>query len=175
MSSIRTSRLFKSSLRISNTALLVAVLGIGATSVGIGPVGLIGTAHAQSSEKVRPEIAKPLQAAQDAIRAQKYKDALNRIHEADAVGGKTPFETYMIDRTRGAAAMGAGDNETAGRSFEAALNSGRVAPAEQGKIIQALASLYYRAGDYPKAIQWLQRSSKDGVGDGEDRALLIQA
>ncbi len=162
--------------RLTRTALVMAAVATTAVTVDLtADIGLIGTAQAQAAEKIRPEIGKPLQAAQDAIRAQKYRDALNRVHEADAVGGKTPYETYMIDRTRGAAAMGAGDNETAGRSFEAALNSGRVAQGEQAKIIQALASLYYRAGDYPKAIIWLQRASKDGVGDGEDRALLIQA
>ena len=33
---------------------------------------------------VRPEIGKPLQAAMDALRAKKYKDAMARIHEAEA-------------------------------------------------------------------------------------------
>ena len=156
--------------RLHQLVVLVAALGINAAT---GTVAVLPAAHAQ--ENVRPEIAKPLQAAQDMIRAQKYREALTRLRETDAVGSKTSFETYMIDRTRGAAAMGAGDNETAGRAFEAALNSGRMTPAEQSKAIQALASLYYRASDYPKAIVWLQRALKDGLGDGETRALLAQS
>ena len=158
--------------RLRHLALLVAALGVNAAT---GTFTLLPAAHAQAKENVRPEVAKPLQAAQDMIRAQKYREALARLHEADAVGAKTQFEIYMIDRTRGAAAMGAGDNETAARAFESALNAGRMTAAEQGKVIQALASLYYRASDYPKAIIWLQRALKDGLGDSETRALLAQS
>ena len=156
------------------TAVLIAALGI---NIATGLAGLAPAARAQTpaKETVRVELAKPLQAAQEALRTQKYKDALARLHEADAVANKTPYESYMIDRMRGAAAMGAGDNELAGRAFESALNSGRMTPAEQGKVIQALSSLYYRAEDYPKAITWLQRAIKDGTGDAETRALLVQA
>ena len=169
---ILTSRLHGAPLKLTRIAVLVAAFGL---QLGAGMIMPLSTAQAQAKDVVRPELAKPLQAAQDAIRAQKYKEALSRVQDADAVGGKTPFETYMIDRTRGAAAMGAGDNEMAARSFEAALNSGRMTPAEQGKVIEALSSLYYRAADYPKAIIWLQRAIKDGLGNGETRALLTQA
>ena len=158
--------------RLQRIAVLAAVLSVAAAT---HMIDLTGSAHAQAREAVRPEVAKPLKAAQDAIRAQKYKDALARVREAEAVGGRSPFETYMIDRTRGSAAMAAGDNETAGRSFEAALNSGRMAPGEQGKVEQALISLYYRAGDYPKAIVWMQRAIKDGNAGPETRALLVQS
>jgi tetratricopeptide (TPR) repeat protein len=158
--------------RARQVAILIAALGLNA---GTAMIGMTDVAHAQAKDTVRPEIAKPLQAAQDALRAQKYKEALNRLHDAEAVPNRTAFESYMLDRTRASAAAGAGDNETAARSFEAALNSGRMTAAEQGKVVQALASLYYRAGDYPKAIVYLQRSIKEGTGDGETRALLTQA
>ncbi|MBC7415037.1 MAG: tetratricopeptide repeat protein [Herminiimonas sp.] len=158
--------------RLKLIAVLVAAIGI---NVATGLIGVAPAAHAQAKESVRPELAKPLQAAQDAIRAQKFKEALNRLQAVDAIGGKTPFETYMVDRTRGAAAMGAGENELAGRSFESALNSGRMNAGDQAKVVQALISLYYRAQDYPKAIVWMQRAIKDGTADNETRALLVQS
>lgn len=158
--------------RFKHVAVLVAALGATAAT---GLLGVTPAAYAQVRESVRPELAKPLQAAQDAIRAQKFKEALNRLRDVDAIGGKTPFETYMVDRTRGAAAMGAGENELAGRSFESALNSGRMNAGDQAKVVQALISLYYRAQDYPKAIFWMQRAIKDGSADGETRALLVQS
>lgn len=159
-------------IRLRYIAVLVAALGL---NVAAGVLGIAPAAYAQAKESVRPEIGKPLQAAQDAIRAQKFKEALNRLHPVDAIGGKTPFENYMIDRTRGAAAMGAGENELAGRSFESALNSGRMNAADQAKVVQALISLYYRAQDYPKAIVWMQRAIKNGSADSETRALLVQS
>ena len=159
-------------VRLKYIAVLVAALGLNAAA---GLVGLAPAAHAQAKESVRPELAKPLQAAQDAIRAQKFKEALNRLRDVDAIGGKSAFEQYMVDRTRGAAAMGAGENELAGRSFESALNSGRMSASDQAKVVQALISLYYRAQDYPKAIVWMQRAIKDGSADNETRALLVQS
>lgn len=158
--------------RLRHLALMVAALSV---TMGSAMVSLAPAAYAQAKETVRAELAKPLQAAQEALRTQKFKEALARLHDADAVTNKTPYESYLIDRMRGAAAMGAGDNETAGRAFEAALNAGRMTTAEQGKVIQALSSLYYRAEDYPKAIIWLQRALKDGLGNSETRALLVQA
>ena len=159
-------------VRLKLVAVLVAALGL---NVATGLVGMVPAACAQARESVRPELAKPLQAAQDAIRAQKFKEALNRLRDVDAIGGKSAFEQYMVDRTRGAAAMGAGENELAGRSFESALNSGRMSAGDQAKVVQALISLYYRAQDYPKAIVWMQRAIKDGTADNETRALLVQS
>ncbi|UMR30791.1 tetratricopeptide repeat protein [Massilia sp. MB5] len=80
----------------------------------------------------------------------------------------------MIERTRVSAAMAAGDNDTAVKALETVLNSGRLSGAETPKFTQALASIYYRAKDYPKAITWIQRSLKDS-NDGQMRQLLIQS
>ena len=157
---------------------LLAILGLTAAIVNDA---LMSTAFAKTAtaapavDTVRREVAQPLQAAQDLVRAQKYKEALEQVSLADAVAGKTPFESYMIDRTRGAAALGAGDTATAGRAFEAAIASNRMTPDEQGKIVKALAGMYYQAAEYPKAITWLQRAIKDGSADTETRNLLVQS
>jgi hypothetical protein len=163
-----------SQFRLAHLGLIVAALGlnIAPAMIGLGPL-----AHASGQEQpatVRPEIGKPLQAAQDLIKAQKFKDALAKIHEADAVGGKTPFETFTIDRMRAVAASGAGDNETAIKSFEAVIASGRLPASDQVKFVQAVAGLYYRLKDYPKTITWLTRYIKEGGDDPKMRALLTQ-
>ena len=83
--------------------------------------GFLGSAGAES---VRPEVGKPLAQASELLRAGKAKEALAKLHEADAVAGKTPAEQYMIDRVRGSAAQRAGDNATAAQAFESAFASG---------------------------------------------------
>ena len=134
------------------------------------------TAHAQGkNETIRPEVGKPLQAAQDLIKAQKPNDALVEISKADTVANKTPLESYLIDRLRASAAAAAGDAPTAVKSFEAVIASGRLTPAEQLPMLQALAGSYYRAKDYPKAIAWAARALKEGGADREMRLLLIHS
>jgi tetratricopeptide (TPR) repeat protein len=54
------------------------------------------------------------------------------------------------------------------------INSGKLSAAEQPKFTQALAGIYYRAKDYPKAITWIQRALKDNPNDGQMHELLIQ-
>src|SRR5258708_24061429 len=59
-------------------------------------------------ETIRPEVGVPLQAAQELLKAEKSKEALEKINEADAVSDKTGFEVYVINRLRISAALGAG-------------------------------------------------------------------
>lgn len=124
---------------------------------------------------LRPEIGKPLQSAEEYIKKGKYKDALAKIRDAEAVGGRSSAENTMIDRMRASAAQGAGDNALAAKSYEAAINSGRLPRADQGKIVQALGGMYYQAKDYPNAIVWLKRYLNDGGDDARMRPLLANA
>jgi Tfp pilus assembly protein PilF len=131
---------------------------------------VFGAAYAQGG--LRPEVGKPLQAAQELIKAGKYKDALAKVREADAVSGKSASETNTIERMRLAAASGAGDTDTAARSFEAI--SGSVAGPEKLRMIESIAGSYYRAKEYAKAMQWYQRYFKEGGTSSANRTLMIQ-
>src|SRR3954469_2011977 len=133
-------------------------------------LGLGGAAIAQ--ETLRPEIGKPLQAAQELIKAGKYREALNKVREADAVGGKTSAESTTIERMRLTAASGAGDADVAAKSFDAI--SGSVAAADKLRMIESIAGTYYRSKEYAKAMQWYQRYFKEGGTNGANRTLLIQ-
>src|SRR5438477_12227074 len=101
--------------------------------------GLLGAAHAES---LSPAVAVPLKAAGDDLRAHKAKEALAEIRKADAIAGKTAYDTYMINRLRGSAAQLAGDNSTAANSLEAAFNSGRLPEGEKGQVAEAIAFAY---------------------------------
>jgi len=153
-------------------------MGLLLAAIGLHTVpGFLPTAHAANQEQavtLRPEIGKPLQAAQELAKAKKYKEALAKIREADAIGSKTGSESFTIERMRAAVAAGAGDNATAIKSFETVIESGHLTSGEQLKFIQALAGLYYQNKDYPKTITWLSRYLKEGGDDSRMRALLIQ-
>ena len=130
---------------------------------------------ATAQESVRPELGKQLQAAGDMIKAGKYKEALAKVRDADAVAGKTAGETYLVERMRIAAASGAGDVDTAARSFEALSAGGKVSQPDKARMAESIAGAYYRAKDYAKAMQWSQRYFKEGGSSGSIRTLLIQS
>ena len=135
-------------------------------------VAMLGLAQAQDG--VRAEVGRPLQAAQDLIKAGKYKEALGKVRDADAVGGKNASESLLVERMRIAAASGAGDVETAARAFEAINASAKVPAADKIRMIESIAGSYYRARDYAKALQWYQRYFREGGTSGATRTLMIQ-
>lgn len=142
-------------------------------AVALGALLAVGaTASAQA---LRPEVGKPLQAAQELIKSGKYREALAKVREADAVGGKTADESFMVERMRIAAASGAGDVDTAAKSFEALAATGRLGAADKARMAESIAGGYYRAKDYAKAMQWSQRYFKEGGTSPAIRTLLIQS
>ena len=134
-------------------------------------LGLAPSAHA--ADTVRAEVGKPLHEAQRLAAAGKTREALAKLHEADSIVGKTPFETYQVEYVRAAAAARAGDNATAIKSFEYVISSGRLPAAQVPNFTRGLATMYYTAKDWPKAIDWINRSLKEGENP-QMRELLIQ-
>ncbi|MDF3086538.1 tetratricopeptide repeat protein [Burkholderia sola] len=130
---------------------------------------------AWTADALRPEVAKPLAAAQDLYRAHKYRDALGKIAQAAAVPNRTPYETYMVEATRGAAAMAAGDTGVAAQAYETVLNSGRLSGADEQRTTAALAGVYFQQKNYPQAIRVAQRYLKAGGTDPEMHTLLTQS
>lgn len=128
----------------------------------------------QAQESLRPEVGRPLQAAQEMIKSGRYRDALAKVRDADAVSGKSANETMMIERMRIAAASGAGDVDTAAKSFEAINGSGKVSGPEKIRMIESIAGSYYRAKEYAKAMQWYQRYFREGGTSAANRTLMIQ-
>jgi hypothetical protein len=139
-----------------------------ALTLALAVAGCLTLAHAQS---VRPEVGKPLQAAGDLLRAGKAKEALAKIREADAVGGKTAQEQLMIDRMRGSAAQRAGENGVAAQAFEAAFNSGKLSGGEQAQIAESLAFTYSQMRENAKAAQWANRAQQLGANSAQLKQL----
>jgi hypothetical protein len=133
------------------------------------------TFAAQAQEAVRPVVGTPLQAAQQLIKAGKYRDALAKVREADAAPNKTANENYLIDRMRLAAASGAGDMGTAAKAFEEVNATGKLSASDKLRIIESIAGGYYRAKEYGKAVEWAQRYEKEGGKSAQMETLLIQA
>ncbi len=154
------------SARSLAASIAVAIVVVVAASAGT---------PAWAQDAVRAEVGKPLQAAQQLIRSGKYREALAEVRRAEAAGGRNANETFLIERMRIAAASGAGDVETAARSFEALSGSNRVSAAEKLRMIESIAGSYYRAQQYAKSMQWSQRYFREGGTSPAIRTMLIQA
>jgi hypothetical protein len=123
------------------------------------------------AQALRPEVGKPLQAAQEALKAKRYADAAAKVREADAAPGKTAAEQVTIERMRAAVAASAGDVATE----VAVINTGKLPANEQIRMIQSVAGQYYTQRDFANAATWTQRYFKEGGTDPQMRTILLQA
>ena len=133
-------------------------------------------AHAQQKPPtVRPEVGKPLQAAIEALKGRRAKEALARVREAQAVADKTPYENYLVTRVLGQAAAAAGDNATAASALENASNSSAAPENERLQLLAGAASAYYATKDYGKAASLATRYFQHGGTDKAMRTVYVQS
>jgi hypothetical protein len=156
-----------SKFRLAHLGFVMAALGFTAAA----PV--LGLSSAYAAETLRPEIGNPLKAAQDLMKQGKNKEALAKLREADAVSGKSANESYLIERVRAAASSSAGDYDTAAKSFETLIASGKLSAAEKEKFSEGLIGIYIRGKDFSKANAAINRQLKEHDSPNL-RALLIQ-
>ena len=155
----------------SMAALVIAALGLHSDP---GSGLSFATAYAQS-EAVRAEVGRPLQQAAEMLKANRAKEALAKVREAEAVPNKSAAEQLTIERMRGAAAARAGETQVAIKSFEAVMASGKVGPAEQAQTASQLAYLYSQTKDWNKTREWVQRAKQLGGNATELDKLLAYA
>jgi hypothetical protein len=149
----------------------IASLRSGAVAAAL----LVAAWGIHAADALRPEVGKPLQAAQQLLKSQRYQDALAKLREADAVGGKSAAETLTIERMRLAVASAAGEIRTVSEAFGKIEASGGLSGADQTRAIESLAIGAYRARDYAAARQWAQRYVKDGGDSPSVRTVLVQS
>lgn len=157
--------------RPSSLRALASALCLSAAIAGFG-----GPAAAQQKgEGVRPEVGRPLQAAQALVKQRKGREAMAEIAKAEAVPNRTAYENQIIAQMKAAAAGVSGDHDATIRANEAVLESGRVSGREAAPLIQGVAVAYYNKKDYANAAKWTQRYLREGGNDPAMRTMLLQS
>ncbi len=131
-----------------------------------------GTAAVQA-QGVRAEVGRPLQQAGELLRAGKANEALAKVREAEAVGGRTAAEQQTIDRMKAAAAQRAGNFALAIQALEAM--HGRASGSEQGQLAEQIASAYVQLRNNAKASEWIAKAvaaGNNGSGVRQMQAFL---
>lgn len=131
-------------------------------------------ATAASGPTVSPEAAKPLAAAQQALRDGKYTDALARLAEAEALPKLSPYEAYVLRRIKSAATFGAGDLAKALPMFEALIDDPQLPAGERASMTETTIKVALQAKDYVRAGSWMKRYIDGGGQDAEIRRLYPQ-
>lgn len=102
--------------------------------------------------------ARPLRAAQDAVKSGNYPEAVAKLEAADSAQGKSPYDQHVINVLLLAAYMGVRDYGSAARVVEAQLKDGFLSSAEIEKQTAVAALINYQAKNYDKAIEFGNRA-----------------
>jgi tetratricopeptide (TPR) repeat protein len=126
-------------------------------------------------DTVRPELYKLIDPAQikPLIDAKNFTEVQNRITQAEALPNKTSYETYVMNRTKLQLGSASGNDQLLQSALEAILASDKVQEADKPNLMQALATIYYNAKNYPKAIELYKQLQATGKNSDQINSALI--
>jgi Tfp pilus assembly protein PilF len=125
--------------------------------------------------KVSKAVAKPLKAAQDALQAKNYTEALAKLQEVQNTSGKSPYDEHVMNELYGVTYVRQSQFADAAKYLEPGLNDGFLAESEIPNRVRALAQVNYQIKNYDKAIEFGNRAIKGGFADDDMYTLVGQA
>ena len=131
-------------------------------------------AWAADGPQVSKAAAKILKAANDAYQAKNWNECVKKAQEGNSVAGHSPFDSYVANQLLGSCYQRLGNNEEAVKAIEAQIESGFMAPAQQGQFLKSLAVINYQQKNYPKAVDYGNRVIKAGAADSETYTVVGQ-
>ncbi len=172
-----------SQFRFARLALMLAAIGLNAAPA------LMHGASAQNKDaapaaaaqppqdSVRPDLFKLLDPAQikPLMDAKNYGEIQNRVTQADAFPDKTPYETYVVNRMKLSLASATSNEPMMTQALEAILASGKLPETDKANFTQALATTYFNAKNYPKAIEMFKQMQANGDKSDAVNTSLIRA
>ena len=139
-------------------------------------LSVLGVAlHSVAQVNMRPEVSKPLQAAQEAIQAKQPEVALQRIQEARAAHQLTEPEKMYLERLSVVAAMNAQKFDVASSSLEYLLQNKELSASDRATLTETMVSVSQRNKDHTKVVQWARRYAQDGGKNQRVHIMKVQA
>jgi tetratricopeptide (TPR) repeat protein len=137
-------------------------------------LGLVFGVNAQVA--VRPEVAKSLQAAQEALKAGQAETALTLSQQTMAMPGITPVEKPFIQRTLAVAALQSKNFPLAVSTLESLINEmpAETPAAQKRALIESLLNASQQAQDFPRVVEWARIYLKMEGSNPSVRPVLIQ-
>jgi len=134
------------------------------------------SAPVSAQTPIRPEVAKSLQAAQDALKAGQLESALSLSQQTLGMPGITVIEKPLIQRTLAVAALQAKNFPLAVSTLENLIQEmpASTPAAQKQPLIESLLNASQQAQDFPKLVDWARIYLKLEGSNPSVRPVLIQ-
>jgi hypothetical protein len=129
---------------------------------------------AETAKQISHTIGKEMQAAQKALQAQQWQEALKNLDEAEQKSGITAFDKFKIHDFKGFAEFRLSKYKEAEADYEAALASGEYTPDEAAKTTKLLFRVAAQNQQYAKAIEYGKQVADTPTATPDDLSIMAQ-
>ncbi|MBC3807953.1 hypothetical protein H8K52_11410 [Undibacterium seohonense] len=167
-------------MKKSPIALAALLLALGTASISVMPV----TAYAQTAEEkekekakqevIRTEWSKPYTEIQKLMTDKQYPEALEKLKMFETSEKKTPYENFVVSRTKAAIASAMGDNALLAKCFEEMIASEFLPAEEKLRFTEGLAGTFYNLKQYNDSQIWTKRYLAANPNHTVMQDLLVQ-
>ena len=148
--------------------LLLAVTGLAMTT----QASL--AADKPKEQQISRVIAKEMTAAQKALQASQWQEALKNLDAAEQKSGLTPFDKKTIFDFKGFANVRLNKLKEAEQNYEQAIATGQYTPEEAAKTTRMLFRLSAGNQQYSKALDYGKQVADAGGANADDLAVMSQ-
>jgi tetratricopeptide (TPR) repeat protein len=157
-----------------NRLKFVALLASACTGAWL--CGAVLAADQPAGPTVSKTVAKPLKAAQDAMQAKKFDEALAHVREAQgATGEKTAYDSFVINILLFQIYQQKQDMADAIPVLASAAQSQYATAEQQKSWLKNIALYYFQQKDYAKALEVADQAVKHGANDLDTLGLIAKA
>jgi len=149
------------------------VLGITLAVAGVAVNAPVAFAASKGPEISRV-IAKEMTAAQKAIQASQWQEALKNLEAAEQKSPLTPFDKKTIYDFKGFADVKLNKLKEAESNYEQAIATGQYTPEESAKTTRMLFRLSAGNQQYDKALTYGKQVADSGAANSDDLGVISQ-
>jgi tetratricopeptide (TPR) repeat protein len=156
---------------LQKPAVIVSALAL-AVGLALHPAGTF--AAEEKKQAVSHTIGPQMQAAQKALQAQQWAEALKNLNDAEQKSGLTPFDKKTIYDFKGFAEFKLGKYKEAEADYEAAMATGQYSAEETAKTTKLLFRVAAQNQQYAKAIEYGKQVGDSASVTPDDLNIMAQ-
>jgi hypothetical protein len=147
--------------------LMLAVASLATTQIALA-------AEKSKEQQISRVIAKEMTAAQKALQAGQWQEALKNLEAAEQKSPLTPFDKKSIDDFKGYANIKLNRLKDAETDYEEAIATGQYSPDEAAKTTRMLFQLSAGNQQYAKALEYGKQIADNGTAKTDDLGVISQ-
>jgi outer membrane protein assembly factor BamD (BamD/ComL family) len=132
------------------------------------------SADKEKGQQISRVIAKEMTAAQKALQAQQWAEAIKNLEAAETKSGINAFDKRTIYDFKGFAFVKLNKLKEAQQAYEAALATGAYSAEDAAKTTRVLFKLTASTQQYAKAIEYGKQMAEAGGASTDDLGILAQ-